>query len=314
MAKQHVKPGPQTVHWGYFDAGLKPVSTIESGDEITVDTVSGGPEHLPKSGHMILPELLEIHAAVPRTPFGAHIMTGPIEVKGARPGDTLQLDILSVEPRQDWGYSLIRPLAGALPNDFHETYIRHIAIDLQRKVGLLPWGGEIELAPFFGNIGVAPPPAWGRISSNIPRRHAGNIDNKELVAGSTLYIPVLAEGALLSIGDGHGVQGDGEVCVTAIETALRGVFRVTVRRDIELEMPQAETARHVITMAFDPDLDVAARDALRAMIKLIVERRGIAREDAYILCSLAADLRITQLVNQHNGVHVMLDKQYVQRQ
>jgi acetamidase/formamidase len=313
MAKHTLKATPETVHWGYFDAALKPILTIDSGDEITVDTISGGPEHLPPAskGLAHLPEHAGIHANVARPGIGPHIMTGPIAVKGAKPGDVLQIDILEIEPRQEWGYALTHPLSGALPGDFPEPRMHHIAIDLKRKVGKLPFGGEVPLRPFFGNIGVAPPANWGRITSMIPRRHGGNLDNKELVAGTTLYLPVLTDDALLSIGDGHGVQGDGEVCVTAIEMALRGRFKVTLRTDMTLPMPRAETPTHVITMAFDPDLDIAAKNALRQMIDVIAKARGIDREDAYILCSLVADLRITQMVNMHNGSHVMLEKGYL---
>ena len=313
MAKHTLKATADTVHWGYFDATEKPVLTIASGDEITVDTISGGPEHLPPAakGLAHLPEHAGIHAKVARSGIGPHIMTGPIAVEGAKPGHVLQIDILEIEPRQDWGYALIHPLGGALPGDFPEPRMHHIAIDLKRKVGKLPFGGEVPLKPFFGNIGVAPPASWGRITSMVPRRHGGNLDNKELVPGTTLYLPVLAEGALLSVGDGHGVQGDGEVCLTAIETALRGRFKVTLRTDMTLAMPRAETPTHMITMAFDPDLDIAAKNALRDMIDVIAKARGIDREDAFILCSLVADLRITQMVNGHNGSHVMLEKGYL---
>jgi acetamidase/formamidase len=231
-------------------------------------------------------------------------------VRGARPGQVIQIDIEAISLRQDWGYNAVRPLAGALPDDFHAVRLVHIPCDLERGVGRLSWGAEVPLRPFFGVIGVAPPPAWGMISSLPPRKHGGNLDNKELVAGTRLFLPVHVEGALLSVGDGHGAQGDGEVCVTAIETALTGTFTIGLRTDMTLEWPLAETPTHIITMAFNPDLDSAARTALRSMIALLGERRGLSREDAYMLCSLAADLRITQFVNQNNGVHVMLERKY----
>jgi acetamidase/formamidase len=309
MADHHLASSPETVHWGYFDASLKPVLTIASGDRVTVDTVSGGPEVMPKSGFTIPPEVEVIHRTVPRKLPG-HILTGPIAVQGAKPGHVLQIDIEAISLRQDWGYNAIRPLAGALPDDFKEVRLVHIPCDREKGVGRLSWGAEVPLRPFFGVIGVAPPPAWGMISSLPPRKHGGNLDNKELVAGSRLYLPVHVEGGLVSMGDGHGAQGDGEVCVTAIETALTGTFKITLRQDMTLEWPRAETDTHVITMAFYPDLDVAARSALRQMIALLGERRGLSREDAYMLCSLAADLRITQFVNQNNGVHVMLEQRY----
>ncbi len=309
MAEHLLKSNPETVHWGYFDASLKPVLTIASGDRVTVETVSGAPEVMPKSGFKLPPELEEIHRTVPRKLPG-HLLTGPIAVEGAQPGHVLEIAIEDIKLRQDWGYNAIRPLAGALPDDFTEVLIVHIPCDLEKGVGRLSWGAEVPLRPFFGVMGVAPPPAWGMISSLPPRKHGGNMDNKELVAGSRLFLPVHVPGALLSVGDGHGAQGDGEVCVTAIETALTGKFKITLRKDMTLEWPRAETGTHVITMAFYPDLDVAARSALRQMIALLGERRGLSREDAYMLCSLAADLRITQFVNGNNGVHVMLEQKY----
>jgi len=186
-------------------------------------------------------------------------------------------------------------------------------LDRERKNWLLPWGQQVPLAPFFGVMGTAPPPAWGTVSTLPPRQNGGNLDNKELVAGTTLYLPIFVEGALFSVGDGHGVQGDGEVSVNAVETGLTGTFRLTVRDDLALEWPLAETPTHMITMAFDPDLDDAVVIALRDMIKLICARTGISREDAYTLCSLAADLRVTQVVNGAKGIHVMLEKALLKR-
>ena len=162
-------------------------------------------------------------------------------------------------------------------------------------------------------MATSPPAAWGPVASPPPRRNGGNMDNKELVAGTTLYLPIHVDGALFSAGDGHGVQGDGEVCITAIETGLIGTFELHVRDDMALEWPLAETPTHMITMAFDPDLDDAVVIALRDMIKLICARTGISREDAYTLCSLAADLRVTQVVNGAKGIHVMLEKALLQR-
>jgi acetamidase/formamidase len=172
----------------------------------------------------------------------------------------------------------------------------------------MPWGGTLALSPFFGVMGVAPPSSWGRITSVIPRAHGGNMDNKELGPGTTVYFPVFNEGALFTVGDGHGVQGDGEVCLTAIETALTGKFRLSVRKDMHLSMPRAETPTHYLTMGFDEDLDDALKQALRDMIVWIGQLRGLSKNDAYMLCSLAADLRVTQTVNVAKGVHCVLPK------
>lgn len=307
-----INAGPKTCHWGYFDATLEPVATIASGSEITMNSVSGGKAVLPGDGFYVPPELLEMHeAGEPAAP--GHILTGPVAVDGAMPGDVLQVDILDVKLRQDWGYNVIRPLSGTLPLDFDRLHHNTIPLDMERNEATLPWGAKLPLSPFFGVMAVAPPPEWGRISTIEPRAHGGNLDNKELVSGTTLYLPVFAEGGLFSCGDGHGAQGDGEVCVTAIETALQGRFRLTVRRDLDVTYPEAETPTHYITMGMHPDLDVCVEIALRQMISVVSDRVGISRADAYMLCSLAGDLRITQSVNREKGVHMMLAKSLLTR-
>ncbi len=160
-------------------------------------------------------------------------------------------------------------------------------------------------------MAVAPPAEWGRVNTLPPRRNGGNLDNKELVAGTTLYLPVFIDGANFSVGDAHGAQGDGEVCITAIETGLIGTFRLTVRDDMSLVWPMAETSTHVLTMAFDPDLDTAVQIALRSMIDLVTARSGLDRDEAFALMSLVADVRVTQVVNGNKGIHVMLDRKWL---
>jgi len=315
MTTHRLDAAPDTVHWGFFDAALKPLITVEPGDEVIISTVSGPAAAMPKadSGLKVPPALAAIHASVPQKLNGPHIMTGPVAVRGAKAGQVLEIRIKAIDLAYDWGYNAIRPLAGALPDDFETTRLIHIPLDRARMVARLPWGLELPLQPFFGVMAVAPPPAWGPVASPPPRRNGGNIDNKELVAGTTLYLPIHVDGALFSVGDGHGVQGDGEVCITAIETGLIGTFELHVRGDMTLQWPLAETPTHIMTMAFDPDLDDAVVIALRDMIKLICARTGISREDAYTLCSLAADLRVTQVVNGSKGIHVMLAKAHLKR-
>jgi acetamidase/formamidase len=311
VAEHRLDASPDTVHWGYFDAGLAPLLTVEPGDTVTISTVSGSAEAMPKPPFAIPPALTAIHATKsPKLP--GHICTGPVRVNGARAGQVLEVRIKAIDLHYDWGFTYSAPLKGALPDDFHETHLMHIPLDRERMTGRLPWGLELPLRPFFGVMAVAPPAAWGALSTLPPRRNGGNLDNKELVAGATLYLPIHVDGALFSVGDGHGVQGDGEVCVTAIETGLVGTFELHVRDDMRLTWPMAETPTHVMTMAFDPDLDQCVVIALRDMIDLIVARTGIAKAEAYALCSLAADLRITQVVNGNKGVHVMLEKNLLQ--
>lgn len=305
-----LKTNLATAHWGYFDAKRAPVLTIESGSEVTIQTVSGGPDMLPEEGFYVPEELLELHAAgAPAIP--GHILTGPICVEGALPGDVLQVDILDVKLRQNWGYNIIRPLVGTLPQDFPELHKTIIPLDIERARARMPWGLELPLSPFFGVMGVAPPLEWGRISTIEPRKHGGNIDNKELVAGTTLYLPVFVQGAMFSCGDGHGLQGDGEVCVTAIETALEGRFRLSIKRDLNFKYPQAETPDYIITMGMHSDLDQCVDIALRHMINFISDRLKITKAEAYMLCSLSGDLRITQTVNREKGVHMMMKKTFL---
>ena len=305
---KHLHTDPDTCAWGYFDASMDPVLEVQDGEVVVIDTVSGGPEHTPSPSEEfdIPPELLEIHAKSPRQLPG-HILTGPVAIAGAQAGQVLEVQIVDVQLRQDWGWNLIRPLAGTLPDDFPEERKTIIPLDQANMTASLSWGLDLPLRPFFGVMGVAPPPNWGRISTIQPRAHGGNIDNKELVAGTTLYLPIFTDGALFSCGDGHAAQGDGEVCVTAIETALQGTFRFVVRDDLHFTYPRAQTPTHLITMGMHEDLDRCAEMALRDMITWIVQWTGLGREDAYMLCSLAGDLRITQTVNGQKGVHMMME-------
>jgi acetamidase/formamidase len=308
MSRHHVlDSSPETIHWGVFDPGLRPVLTVRSGDTVTVNTVSGGKDAMPPPPHVVPPELREIHArCAPRAP--GHILTGPIAVEGAEPGDTLEVRVREVKPRADWGYTGFRPLRGALPEDFPYTRLLHIPVDRARGVALLPWDMELPLSPFFGVMGVAPPPHYGVVSTIEPREYGGNIDLKEMTAGSTLFLPVFNKGALFSVGDGHGVQGDGEVSLMALEMCMSGTFELVLRKDLSLRFPRAETPTHLVTLGLHEDLDQAAKQALRGMIALLGELRNMHPADAYSLCSLAVDLRVTQVVDGNKGIHAMLAK------
>jgi acetamidase/formamidase len=301
-----------TVHWGFFAASLTPVMTVDPGETVTISTVNGLAYQLPDPDRFGVPPVMrEIHEKVERK-FGApHILTGPVAINGARAGQVLEVRIQQIDVTTDWAYNIARPQAGGLPDDFHRPRLTHIPIDRDRMIGTMPWGAEIPLRPFFGVMGVAPPPAWGEIASPPPRRNGGNMDNKELTAGSTLFLPIHVDGALFSCGDGHAAQGDGEVCLTALEVGLEGTFEFHLRDDLPLDWPMAETPSHLVTMAFHPDLDDAAEIALRNMIAQIAGRVGISSEDAYMLCSVAADVRVTQIVNGNKGIHIVLDKRYL---
>jgi acetamidase/formamidase len=308
-----IEATPETVHWGYLSGTLKPVLTVESGARVEVGTVSGLPEVAAGSPYGASEALLAIHRSHARRTIPGHICTGPIKVAGAQPGDVLQVDIESVQPDSDWAYTGIRPLAGALPYDFDKRHLSYIKIDREKRLAELPWDMTVPLRPFFGVLCTAPHPEWGELSTVPPRQNGGNMDNKELVAGTTVYLPVFVEGALFSVGDGHGAQGDGEICIAAIEMGMRGTFRLGVRRDFKLDWPMAETPTHILTMAFDPDLDDAVVVAVRQMIDLLVRLSGISRVEAYKLLSYVGDLRVTQVVNGNKGIHLMVEKRYFRR-
>ena len=239
---------------------------------------------------------------------GGHILTGPVFIEGASPGDVLEVRILAAHLAIPYAYNAFGPGRGFLPEDFPYPKIKIVPLDEKRMVAHFAEGIEIPLHPFFGSMGVAPPESSGRLSSAPPWIQAGNLDNKDLVAGTTLYIPVHAPGALFQVGDGHAGQGDGEVDITALETSLVGTFQFVVRKDMHLHWPRAETPTHFITMGLHEDLNEATKLAVREMIDFLMNEKHLSRDDAYMLASVAADLHITELVDGNKGVHMMIPK------
>ena len=304
---------PSTVVYGYYWSEAKPALRIDSGDIIDVDTLlTNTPAGLAKGGvpdQKIQASLKAIVDEVTgdRKGPGGHILTGPVYVEGAEPGDVLEVKILSILLPIDYGYNGCK---GFLPENCEpDTPIKILNLDRSRMTAEFAPGIVLPLHPFFGSMGVAPAPELGRLSSNPPGRHAGNLDNRELVAGTTLYIPIFARGALFEIGDGHAAQGDGEVDQTAIETSLRGRLQLTVRKDMKLTWPRAETATDYISMATDPDLTVATKTAIQEMIDFVATQRKLSKHQAYQLVSLAGNVAVTQLVDKPNyGVHVRMPK------
>ena len=304
---------PATVAYGYYWAEAKPALRIASGDIIDVDTLlTNSPTGLARAGvpdDKIQASLKAIVAEVTgdRRGPGGHILTGPVFVEGAEPGDALEVKVLSIDLALDYGYN---GCSGFLPENCDRSVgIKIIALDRKTMTAEFEPGIVIPLRPFFGSMGVAPAPEAGRVSSNPPGRHAGNMDNKELVAGSTLYVPVFVPGALFEIGDGHVAQGDGEVDQTAIETSLRGRVQLTVRKNMKLTWPRAETATDYISMAADPDLATATKLAIQEMVDFLASSKGLTKHRAYQLVSIAGNVAITQLVDRPNvGVHVKMPK------
>jgi len=309
----HLLPTPQTITWGYFDARTPPALRVRSGDVVEIESlVAFTVEGLEAAGlrrDQIQPALLEIDRQVKDRGNVPHILTGPIWVDSAEPGDVLEVKVISVEPTVPYAVNFFGPGRGFLADEFTYEHYKLTPLDLIRKVARFSKDIEIPIRPFFGVMGVAPPAFSGRLSSGPPWIHAGNMDNKELIAGSTVYLPVHVKGALFSVGDGHAAQGDGEICVTALETSLRATFQLSVRKGQRLLWPRAETPTHFVAMGFDENLEVATRIAINEMMDFLRKQKGLGREEAYLLASDAVDLRITQLVDGKKGVHALLPKE-----
>lgn len=296
-----------TVVVGSYDATVTPALRIVSGDFVEVETLAAvGLErwkalNVPESKY--LAALRSVVAANPNT--SGHFLTGPIFIEGAEPGDTLEVQILDVRPPVPYAYNGLGR-TGALADLFPQPASKLIELDAPNRIGRFAPGIEIPLRPFFGSMGVAPP--TGKISSVPPGAHAGNLDNKELIAGSKLFIPVQVKGALFYIGDGHAAQGDGEIDVTALETHMEGRLRFIVQKGINLRWPRAETPTHWIVMGLDEDLNKAMRLAAEEAVNFLVETKKMSRVDAYMLSSTAVDFRVTQVVDRTKGIHGMIPK------
>ncbi|HWZ43349.1 MAG TPA: acetamidase/formamidase family protein [Candidatus Saccharimonadales bacterium] len=309
---------PTTVAWGYYDAAAPPVLRIHSGDTVIFETLlTNTPDRLEKAGvppDQVQQSLRDIVKAVTNRGPGGHILNGPVYIEGAEPGDTLEIRLLKIDLAIPYAYNAFGVGRGFLPEDFPYSKMKIIPLDHQRMVAQFAPGIEIPLHPFFGSMGIAPPEAAGRVSSAPPGIHAGNMDNKELVEGATLFLPVHARGALFEIGDGHAGQGNGEVDITALETSLTGRLQFIVRKDLKTSYPRAETPTHFISMGFHEELYEATKMAVREMIDFLVREKHLSRDDAYMLTSVAGDVDITELVDGNKGVHVMLPKAIFKKQ
>jgi acetamidase/formamidase len=314
-AEYKLKATPSTIAYGYYWSQAKPALQIKSGDTVEIQTMlTNTPERLAANGvkqEDIEAELKAITSEVKgeaRGP-GGHILTGPIYVEGAEPGDTLEVRIQKIDYSIPYAYNSFSPQRGVLtPDDFQRGATKIIPLDTKRGVAKFSEKIEIPLRPFFGSMGVAPPESMGRVSSGPPGVFAGNLDNKDLVAGTKVFIPVHVKGALFEVGDGHAGQGNGEVDITALETSLVGTFQFVVRKDMHLTGPRGETPTHYIAMGLDPNLDEALKKAVRDAIDFLVTEKHLSREDAYMLCSVGVDFNVTQAVDGTKGVHAMIPK------
>lgn len=316
----HVASGPETVHWGYLWSAAEPVLRIKPGDTVTIDTVSheglledqGDPVGffrrfgIPRRD--VLADAAAIYAKVQHSGAGPHVVSAPLHIDGAEPGDVLAVRILDATPRVPYGVNSARTGKGTLPAEFNLNRSIVIPFDLERKVAKFAPGIEIPLRPFFGIMATGPALTLGKINSAPPGPYGGNIDLNELTAGATLYLPVHVPGALFMTGDGHAAQGDGEVNLTAIETSLTGTFKFELLKQKFWSLPRAETATHWITLGLHESLDEAMRIAVRETIKFLGERHGLDPADAYALASVAIDFEVTQNVDGVKGIHAMIPK------
>ena len=306
-----LKASPTTVHRGFFDASLKPVLTIDSGDIVRLWTTTGNPRYFESLGvpkEKIPAELYAAFKGAPGEGRDDHTLDGPIFVNGAEPGDTVEIKIRSIDLWLPIAGMSFRANKGSLPEDFPYSRDRVFFFDPAKKEIEFAPGVVVPTKPFWGVIGVAPPPSMGRVPSGPPNVFGGNLDNHDLQPGTSLFLPVHARGALISIGDGHAVQGAGEVGMSAVETSLKGEIQVILHKDIHITWPRAETPTHYITMGLNEDLDQAAKIATREMLSFIVQEKKIPRDDALMLMSAAMDLQVTQIVDVTKGVHAMLPK------
>jgi acetamidase/formamidase len=325
---------PETVHWGYFDPARAPALKVKSGDLIQAEAVT---HHAGDDPDLLMDEKIQrIFSEIPESDRypGVHIMTGPIFVEDAKPGDMLEIRYLHMQPRfrhgsnlaANWGYLYkefgekervtiyeLDPdsnTASALyAYDFPGKYLvpgtvtRCPACDRQRALE----GIRVPVRPHLGTAGVAPNTA-GRVSTIPPGLHGGNIDNWRIGAGSTMYYPVAVDGALFSIGDPHVSQGDGELSGTAIEASLNVLFQIVLRKDFAFPSPLLETPKNWIVHGFDEDLNKAMRNASLDMLTLLTEHVGLSRNDGYSLMSVAADFAVTQVVDGRQGIHVRIPR------
>jgi acetamidase/formamidase len=306
-----LRASPRTVSWGWIRSDLPPVLRVRPGQRVRIETVShqglntalDPAAYFARAGipaREVLPEAREIHRTLQR-PEGAgpHLVTGPLYIEGARPGDLLEVRVLEIALRVGYGVNATGPGYGVLPDLLAEPASRIVRLDRARRLARFAPGLSVPLAPFMGILAVAPDPALGPASTKPPGPFGGNLDLRHLTAGSRLYLPVFNEGALFYAGDGHAAQGDGEVDGTAIETSLAPMLQFFVHPQAgrALRWPRAEDARHHYVLGMGPDLDVALAEAVRETVAFLGERAGLAPAEAYALASLAVDFRIGEAVN-----------------
>ncbi len=307
-----ILPVPENIHYGYFDASVKPALTIDSGDIVKLRTATGNPKYYEELGvprEKIPQELFAAFAGVKDSARGDHSLVGPIFVRGAEIGDTIEVKIRAIELWLPLAAMSFRAGRGSIPEEFPYSRDKVLWLDVERKSVDFAPGVVVPLTrPFWGDIGVAPPLSMGRIPAPIPGVHGGNMDNHDLLPGTSLFLPVHATGALLSIADGHAAQGNGEVGQSAIEASLKGEIQVVLHKGMKTRWPRAETPTHYMSIGLDPDLNIAAKMAIKEMLNFLTDTKGLSRDDAYMLMSATMDLHVTQVVDITKGIHAMIPK------
>jgi acetamidase/formamidase len=308
-AETHKLPATDQTTWtGFFDNTVPPVLKINSGDTVDTQTRMLYNDKLKPGATM--EDVVKWRAALGLEKKSGHTLTGPIYINDAMPGDVLQVDIIKLTPR---AYAATYNMpgnfkVGSLPEDFPEGQLKFLTVDVKKKTVQFNDKITLPMRPFLGIMAVAPAQD-GHVSTAPPSVFGGNMDLKELVPGTTVFLPVFKQGGLFAIGDAHAGMGDGEVCITAMETAMDQVMlKFTVRKDMKLALPMAETPTHYILMAYNPDLNEAAKDATRAAIGFLQKTKGMTALDAYALISVGCDLHVTQIVDGNKGGHVMIPK------
>ena len=322
-AKHHkLAATPETVQWGWLDPKEPPKLTIESGDTVSIETLMHAKDQIQPG--VSIEKIVELRKANPGG--GPHSLTGPIFVNGAEPGDVLEIRILKIVPKKAGANFNLPgkefPTIGALAKDFPEGYVKYFEIDWKTKTALFKPGIVIPIRPFPGTLAVGidpedPSPRKGGVkddklapvSSLRPWKNGSNMDINELVEGSTIFLPVFQKGGLIWTGDSHCAQGNGEVNLTALECSYEEIrLQPIVRKDLKLTWPRIETATHYIQVGFDEDLYKAFLGALNETIDFLVANKGLDRSEAYSLAAVAADCRISQVVDVRKGVHCMVPK------
>jgi acetamidase/formamidase len=316
----HLPSRPETVAWGYMDAALPPVLHVQPGDVVTIDTLSHqgmingadpatffGSYGIPRSD--VLQDAIDVYAAKqPEPGFSAHVLTGPVYIEGAEPGDVLEVRVLDSKARVPYGVNKTGPGSGVLPDLLKAVSTKVISLDLKKMLAAVTDDVHVPIDCFQGIMCTAPAPALGKVSSRPPGPFGGNMDLRDLTAGCTLYLPVFNAGALFSTGDGHTAQGDGEVNGTAIETSLTSTFQFFVHKGVNAPWPMAESRTHFISMGIDVDLDTALAISLQQAVTFLETKMGLSAADAYTLCSVAVDFEIAEAVNFTKVVHGKIPK------